>query len=70
MIRLHTALADVCFYSLSTDDGRVQFCELADMHLVYGTFGEHCIGHGGPIAWPPRSADLTPLDFLCEGIFK
>jgi hypothetical protein len=28
------------------------------------------IGRGGPIAWPPRSPDLTPLDSflvaLCE----
>jgi hypothetical protein len=21
------------------------------------------IGRGGPIAWPPRSSDLNPLDF-------
>ena len=39
------------------------FVELADILLVYGTFGEHCIGRGGPIEWPPRSHDLTPLDF-------
>jgi hypothetical protein len=23
------------------------------------------IGRGGPIAWPPRSPDLTPMDFSC-----
>lgn len=23
------------------------------------------IGRGGTIAWPPRSPDLTPLDFFC-----
>jgi hypothetical protein len=22
------------------------------------------IGRGGPIAWPPRSPDLTPLDIF------
>ena len=42
------------------------FVELADMHLVYDTFGEQCIGRGGPIAWPPRSPDLSSLDF-CVG---
>jgi hypothetical protein len=28
------------------------------------------IGRGGTIAWPPRSSDLTPLDFLCGGTLK
>lgn len=26
-------------------------------------FGDHWIGRGGPVSWPPRSPDLTPLDF-------
>ena len=40
------------------------------MHLVYGTFGEHCVGRGGPIAWPPRSPVLIPLDFCVRGYLK
>ena len=28
------------------------------------------IGRGGPVAWPPRSPDLTPLDFLLWGVIK
>jgi hypothetical protein len=28
------------------------------------------IGRGGPIAWPPRSPDLTPLDFFLWGYVK
>lgn len=28
------------------------------------------IGKGGPIAWPPRSPDLTPLDFYFWGYMK
>lgn len=28
------------------------------------------IGRGGPIAWPPRSPDLTPLDFFLWGHLK
>jgi len=28
------------------------------------------IGRGGPVAWPPRSPDLTPLDFFLWGAMK
>jgi hypothetical protein len=28
------------------------------------------IGRGGPIAWPPRSQELTPLDFFLWGNIK
>jgi hypothetical protein len=28
------------------------------------------IGRGGPIAWPPRSPDLTPLDIFLWGYVK
>lgn len=30
-------------------------------------FGPRWIGRGGPVAWPPRSSDLTPLDFFFWG---
>ena len=33
-------------------------------------FGDKWIGRGGPIAWPPRSPDLTPLDFFLWGHLK
>jgi hypothetical protein len=29
--------------------------------------GDHWIGRGGPVAWPARSPDLTPLDFFLWG---
>jgi hypothetical protein len=29
-----------------------------------------CIGHHSPILWPPRSPDLTLLDFLLWGLIK
>uniref|UniRef100_A0A2A4JFB1 Uncharacterized protein n=1 Tax=Heliothis virescens TaxID=7102 RepID=A0A2A4JFB1_HELVI len=32
--------------------------------------GERWIGRGGPVPWPPRSPDLTPLDFLFWGRIK
>jgi hypothetical protein len=28
------------------------------------TYPGRWIGRGGPIAWPPRSSDLTPMDFF------
>lgn len=35
-----------------------------------GHFPNRWIGRGGPIQWPPRSPDLTPLDFSIWGILK
>jgi hypothetical protein len=32
--------------------------------------GEHWIGRGGTIKWPPRSPDLTPCDFFLWGYIK
>ena len=34
------------------------------------TSGNRWIGHGGPIAWPPSSPDLTPLDIHFWGYMK
>ena len=31
---------------------------------------EKWIGRGGPIKWPPRSPDLTPLDYYVWGRAK
>ena len=33
------------------------------------TFSGRWFGRGGPTAWPPRSPDLTPLDFFCMGVY-
>ena len=33
-------------------------------------FPNRWIGRGGPVAWPPRSPDLTPLDFFIWGYLK
>jgi len=27
-------------------------------------YGKKWIGRGGPVAWPPRSLDMNPLDYL------
>lgn len=34
------------------------------------TFPNRWIGRGGPVAWPPRSPDLNPLDFYLWGTMK
>lgn len=34
------------------------------------TFGRKWIGPGGPVLWPARSPDLTPLDFFLWGHIK
>ena len=33
-------------------------------------FGNRWIGRNGPVAWPARSTDLTPLDFYLWGHMK
>lgn len=33
-------------------------------------YEERWIGRGGPVAWPPRSPDLNPLDFFVWGFLK
>ena len=34
------------------------------------TFPEKWIGRDGPIPWPPRFSDITPLDFFLWGYVK
>jgi len=38
-------------------------------HLT-ATYGDHWIGRGWPVACPPRSPDLTPMDFYLCGHIK
>ena len=33
-------------------------------------YGDRWIGRGGPVRWPARSPDLTPLDFYLWGHVK
>jgi len=34
------------------------------------SFPNHWLGLGGPVAWPPRSPDLTPPDYYLWGHMK
>lgn len=33
-------------------------------------YPDHWIGRQGPVAWPPRSPDMTPLDYYLWGDMK
>lgn len=40
------------------------------VNYLSDNFGEKVIATNGPIRWPPRSPDLTPLDFFLWGYVK
>lgn len=40
------------------------------VNLLNHTFPNQWIGTHGPIRWPPRSPDLTPMDFFVWGFLK
>ncbi|GBM18857.1 hypothetical protein AVEN_137240-1 [Araneus ventricosus] len=40
------------------------------LHFLNATYPAQWIGRGGPVAWPPRSLDLNPLDFFFWGHTK
>ncbi|GFW62030.1 transposable element Tc3 transposase [Trichonephila clavipes] len=42
----------------------------ATIDLLKDTFGDRLISHFGPVNWPPRSCDLTPLDYFLWGYVK
>ncbi|GFW91605.1 DUF4817 domain-containing protein [Trichonephila clavipes] len=39
----------------------------ATIDLLKDTFGDRLISRFGPVNWPPRSCDLTPLDYFLWG---
>ncbi|GFT74462.1 uncharacterized protein TNCV_539671 [Trichonephila clavipes] len=42
----------------------------ASIDLLKDTFGDYLISRFGPVNWPPRSCDLTPLDYFLWGYVK
>ncbi|GFX94146.1 uncharacterized protein TNCV_4291912 [Trichonephila clavipes] len=42
----------------------------ATIDLLKDTFGDRLISRFGPVNWPPRSCDLTPLDYFMWGYVK
>lgn len=51
-------------------DGAPAHFTLAVRQWLNERYPGRWIGRGGPIAWPPRSPDLTPLDFYVWGYLK
>ncbi|GFV27230.1 DUF4817 domain-containing protein [Trichonephila clavipes] len=45
-------------------DGATCHTARATIDLLKDTFGDHLISRFGPVNWPPRSCDLTPLDYF------
>ncbi|GFT53992.1 DUF4817 domain-containing protein [Trichonephila clavipes] len=42
----------------------------ATIDLLKDTSGDRLISRFGPVNWPPRSCDLTPLDYFLWGYVK
>ncbi|GFW62735.1 uncharacterized protein TNCV_2624981 [Trichonephila clavipes] len=47
-----------------------QLSARATIDLLKDTFGDRLISRFGPVNWPPRSCDLTPLDYFLWGYVK
>ncbi|GFX17958.1 uncharacterized protein TNCV_2294061 [Trichonephila clavipes] len=51
-------------------DGATCHKARATIDLLKDTFGDRLISRFGPVNWPPRSCDLTPLDYFLWGYVK
>ncbi|GFV86447.1 uncharacterized protein TNCV_2156401 [Trichonephila clavipes] len=51
-------------------DGATFHTARATIDLLKDTSGDRLISRFGPVNWPPRSCDLTPLDYFLWGYVK
>lgn len=51
-------------------DGATCHTARQTIDLLRETFDENIISRNGPVNWPPRSCDLTPLDYFLWGYLK
>ncbi|GFU25313.1 putative DD41D transposase [Trichonephila clavipes] len=51
-------------------DGATCHTAHATIDLLKDAFGDRLISRFGPVNWPPRSCDLTPLDYFLWGYIK
>ncbi|GFU61500.1 uncharacterized protein TNCV_2287951 [Trichonephila clavipes] len=51
-------------------DGATCHTARATIDLLKDTLGDRLISRFGPVNWPPRSCDLTPLDLFSVGLCK
>ena len=61
----HWSHVDVCGFNMM--EPQLTFHIMLDNNR---TFPGKWIGRGGPVPWPARSPDLTPLDFFLWGHAK
>ncbi|GFX48800.1 transposable element Tc1 transposase [Trichonephila clavipes] len=57
---------ELCF----RQDGATCHAARATIDLLKDTLGDRLISRFGPVNWPPRSCDLTPLDYFLWGYVK
>ncbi|GFW88073.1 transposable element Tc3 transposase [Trichonephila clavipes] len=57
---------ELCFHQ----DGATCHTARATIDLLKDTFGDRLISRFGPVNWPRRSCDLTPLDYFLWGYVK
>ena len=57
-------------YGSSEYDGAPAHFALDVREYLNNVFPNRWIGRGGPVQWPPRSPDLTPMDFFIWGEMK
>ncbi|GFU83700.1 DUF4817 domain-containing protein [Trichonephila clavipes] len=51
-------------------DGATCHTARATIDLLKDTFDDRLISRFGPVNWPPRSCDLTPIDYFLWGYVK
>ncbi|GFW48928.1 uncharacterized protein TNCV_3901261 [Trichonephila clavipes] len=51
-------------------DGATCHTARATIDLLKDTLGDRLISRFGPVNWPPRSCDSTPLDYFLWGYVK
>ena len=51
-------------------DGATCHTSTATIDLLKSKFGDKLISRNGTVNWPPRSCDLTPLDYFLWGYVK
>ena len=69
LLRSSSRLAKRMRMIFQHDGAPAHYSRLVTHHLNL-TFPETWIGRGGHVQWPPRSPDLTPLDFCLWGWMK
>ncbi|GFU42435.1 ankyrin repeat and fibronectin type-III domain-containing protein 1 [Trichonephila clavipes] len=57
-------------HNVTVNDGATCHTARATIDLLKDTFGDRLISRFGPVNGPPRSCDLTPLDYFLWGYVK